>query len=152
MVCDRFTYNALQRADYQVHLKNLQIVNGGQTCKTIQQTLHDNSSLCADSAYVMVRIYELPEGSDEVVREITKATNSQTPVDLRDLRSNDEIQKTLALGIGEFGLYVQATPRRVPSRKRCRHKRCRSRSRTRSLARKIASGEVSTPRVIRQIL
>ena len=103
MVCDRLTYNALQQSDYQVHLKNVQVINGGQTCKTIQQTLRDSSPDCAESAYVMVRIYELPEDSDEVVREITKATNSQTPVDLRDLRSNDEVQSTLALGMEGLG-------------------------------------------------
>ena len=103
MVCDRFTYNALQNADYKVQLKNVQVVNGGQTCKTIQQTLSDQGPDCADSAYVMVRIYELPEDSDDVVREITKATNSQTPVDLRDLRSNDEIQQTLAIGMEQLG-------------------------------------------------
>ena len=103
MVCDRFIYNALQKSDYQVQLTNLQVINGGQTCKTIQQTLRDAGLDCADSAYVMVRIYELPEGSNEVVREITKATNSQTPVDLRDLRSNDEIQAALALGMEDLG-------------------------------------------------
>ena len=103
MVCDRFIYNALQNTDYKVQLKNVQIVNGGQTCKTIQQTLRGSEPDCAGSAYVMVRIHELPENSDDVVREITKATNSQTPVDLRDLRSNDEIQKTLALGMEELG-------------------------------------------------
>ena len=103
MVCDRLTYNALQQSDYQVQLKNVQVINGGQTCKTIQETLSDSSPDCADSAYVMVRIYELPEDSDDVVREITKATNSQTPVDLRDLRSNDEVQRTLELGIAELG-------------------------------------------------
>lgn len=105
MVCDRFNYNALQNLDYKVRLKNVQIVNGGQTCKTIQQTLSDAGPDCGDSAYVMVRIYELPEDSTtpDVVREITKATNSQTPVDLRDLRSNDEIQRTLALGMEGLG-------------------------------------------------
>ena len=103
MVCDRFAYNAMQQSDHQVQVKNLQIVNGGQTCKTIEQTLRDRDLSCATSAFVMVRIYQIPEESDEVVREITKATNSQTPVDLRDLRSNDEIQQTLALGMADLG-------------------------------------------------
>ena len=44
-VCDRFDYNAFQQSDYQVQLKNIQVINGGQTCKTIQETL--NGSLPA---------------------------------------------------------------------------------------------------------
>lgn len=51
----------------------------------------------------MVRIYQLAEANKEFVQEITYATNSQNPVDLRDLRSNDEIQKQLELGIEALG-------------------------------------------------
>ncbi len=102
VVCDRFDYNALQRADHRVQLRNLQIVNGGQTCKTIHQTLSDNRE-CAEESSVLIRIYQLPDESREVVEDITKATNSQSPVDLRDLRSNDDIQQALALGLEQLG-------------------------------------------------
>ena len=103
VVCDRFDYNAFQSSDYQVQLKNIQVVNGGQTCKTIQRTLGAHGCHAGESAYVMIRIYQLPDESDDVVQEITKATNSQSPVDLRDLRSNDEVQRTLELGMKELG-------------------------------------------------
>ena len=103
VVCDRFDYNALQRADYQVRLSNMQVINGGQTCKTIQQTLSVDGAPGAQDAYVMLRIYQLPDDAADVVQEITKATNSQNPVDLRDLRSNDEWQRTLEIGIRELG-------------------------------------------------
>ena len=103
VVCDKFEYNAFQSADYQVQLKNMQVINGGQTCKTIQRTLRENNPPVGASAYVMVRIYQLSGESDEVVQEITKATNSQNPVDLRDLRSNDEAQKLLELGMRDLG-------------------------------------------------
>ncbi len=102
MICDRFDFNALQRTDYVVRMKNVQVINGGQTCKTIHRTLTDNNS-CAAEAHVLIRIYQLPGESREVVQEITKATNSQSPVDLRDLRSNDGRQKTLALGMEQLG-------------------------------------------------
>ena len=45
----------------------------------------------------------MPDESREVVGDITRATNSQSPVDLRDLRSNDELQRTLALGMEQLG-------------------------------------------------
>ena len=48
-----------------------------------------------EKAFVLVRLYELPDGSDDLVGSITYATNSQSPVDLRDLRSNDARQKNL---------------------------------------------------------
>ena len=101
-ICDHFDYNAMQSADYRVQLKNLQVINGGQTCRTIHQALEEDSSRGANS-FVLMRIYQVPSGSKEIVREITRATNSQSPVDLRDLHSNDEIQKTLATGIENLG-------------------------------------------------
>ena len=99
VVCDRFDFNALQQSDHRVQLSNLQVINGGQTCKTIHQTLSENG-FCAPEAYVLIRIYQLPDESTDVVRDITKATNSQSPV---DLRSNDEWQRTLALGMEQLG-------------------------------------------------
>ncbi len=101
-ICDRLDFNALQKADHQVQLKNLQIVNGGQTCRTIYQTLEEDLFASTD-AFVLIRIYQLPDGSQDVVRDITRATNSQSPVDLRDLHANDDIQKTLALGLAPLG-------------------------------------------------
>ena len=104
-VCDRFNYNAFQQSDYQVQLKNIQVINGGQTCKTIQETLNGNlPNLCGKSAYLLIRIYQLDDRREkELVQDITYATNSQNPVDLRDLRSNDEMQKRLELGLSGLG-------------------------------------------------
>ena len=105
VVCDKFNYNAFQQSDYQVQLKNMQVINGGQTCKTIQQTLNDSSpSTVGESAYVMIRVYQLSDAHEEFIQDITYATNSQNPVDLRDLRSNDEIQKQLELGMADLNL------------------------------------------------
>lgn len=106
VVCDKFDYNAFQKEDYQVQIKNMQVINGGQTCRTIQETLnHEQQDLFSppESAYVMIRIYQLAETEKDFVRDITYATNSQNPVDLRDLRSNDELQKQLEIGIQDLG-------------------------------------------------
>lgn len=104
VVCDKFDYNAFQKNDHKVQLKNMQIINGGQTCKTIHETLKSAlPNVLGQSAYVMVRIYQLAEENKDFVQDITYATNSQNPVDLRDLRSNDEIQKNLELGMKDLG-------------------------------------------------
>ena len=106
VVCDRFDYNALQQLDYQVRLENMQVINGGQTCKTIQETLNGVlpiPNLVGESAYLLIRIYQLADTHREFIQDITYATNSQNPVDLRDLRSNDEMQNQLELGLSGLG-------------------------------------------------
>ena len=104
IICSNFQYNGFQSKNYRVTLENMQVINGGQTCKAIQQTLNTPFlSPNFDTTYVLVRIFELAEDDQEFVRDITFATNSQNPVDLRDLRSNDDIQKQLEIGLSDFG-------------------------------------------------
>ena len=105
LLCRKFTYNALQGENYQVRVEGLQVINGGQTCKTIQSTL---SALAEaepglEKAFVLVRLYQLPSESADLVRSITYATNSQNPVDLRDLRSNAARQKSVESAIRDLG-------------------------------------------------
>lgn len=104
VVCDKFNYNAAQQSDHKVSITNMQIINGGQTCKTIHKTLADAGDELAQDAYVMVRIYELPsDNTQDFVNKITQATNSQNPVSLRDLKSTDELQRNLATGMETLG-------------------------------------------------
>jgi hypothetical protein len=106
LVCSDFSYNALQGSDYQIKVENLQIVNGGQTCMTIFKTLEEmqaNGAALPDTAYVLARIYKLPKDNEDIVLQITHATNSQNPVDLKDLRSNDEKQQRLENSIQALG-------------------------------------------------
>lgn len=101
LTCNQFQHNALQDENWSVKLSGMQIINGGQTCKTIQRTLA-SGTITAPKASVLVRIYELPKGEEDLVRNITYATNSQNPVDLRDLRSNDDRQRKLAMSIEQL--------------------------------------------------
>lgn len=104
LTCDKFDYNALQRGDFQVRIQNLQIINGGQTCMTIFKTLRQPTLFEeASQAFVLVRLYQLPTDNEDMVRRITFATNSQNPVDLGDLRANDERQLRLEMDIKQLG-------------------------------------------------
>ena len=105
LLCRKFTYNALQGENFQVRVEGLQIINGGQTCKTIQATLAALAGADAgmEKAFVLVRLYQLPSDSADLIRSITYATNSQNPVDLRDLRSNDPKQKSLETATLDMG-------------------------------------------------
>ncbi|MDO4681313.1 MAG: AIPR family protein [Lautropia sp.] len=106
LVCDDFSYNALQNSDFQVKVDNLHIVNGGQTCMTIYKTAEElrkaGRSLPSD-ATVLVRIYKLPKDNQDIILQITHATNSQNPVDLKDLRANDSKQQQLEQSIQDLG-------------------------------------------------
>lgn len=106
LVCNDFSYNALQNSDYQVKVENLQIVNGGQTCMTIFKTaeeLERGGRQLPTDASVLVRLYKLPKDNEDIFLQITHATNSQNPVDLKDLKSNDDKQKQLEQSIQDLG-------------------------------------------------
>jgi hypothetical protein len=109
LTCSKFDYNALQKEDHPVKVEGLQIINGGQTCKSIERVLKNLSTTTEnlDQAFVLVRLYQLPDDGAELVRQITYATNSQNPVDLRDLRSNDERQKLLGASIESLGYHYR---------------------------------------------
>lgn len=105
LVCNDFSYNALQDSNYQLKVENLQIVNGGQTCMTILKTIEEMEKAgtpLPKDASVLVRVYKLPKDNEDLVLQITHATNSQNPVDLKDLRANDEKQRRLETSIGEL--------------------------------------------------
>lgn len=102
MICEKFAFNGLQDKDWIVKTEGLQIINGGQTCKTIAQTLNEHPELDYSQTYVLIRLYEVSDDED-VVRDITYATNSQNPVDFRDLKSNDNSQILLEKSANDLG-------------------------------------------------
>jgi len=104
MICSKFANNELQETNWKVRVNDLQIINGGQTCKTIQRTIKENPAIDYSNAYVLVRLYELSgDGMDSLITDVTVATNSQNPVDLRDLRANDDLQKRIETTVAELG-------------------------------------------------
>lgn len=106
MLCKKFSHNALMEENWQLKLENIQIINGGQTSKTILETVVQNPDIDFTKTTVLLRLYEVSEDDHESVSlttDITIATNSQTPVDLRDLRANDSLQKEITIAVGQLG-------------------------------------------------
>lgn len=110
MVCRQFRHSELQARNFPVQVKDLQILNGGQTCKTIQRALRARPDDDYSQAHVLVRLYSLDEGDQQIVDRITYATNSQTPIEMQDLRANDETQRRLVLDVQALG-YTYAPKR-----------------------------------------
>lgn len=115
LICRKFAHNALQGENFQVKVEGLQVINGGQTCKTIHQTLAPQLAFPV-TASVLLRLYELPDEAPELVRNITYATNSQNPVDLRDLRSNDDRQRRLEQSMAGLGYHYRRQRSESPIR------------------------------------
>lgn len=105
MVCNNLRYNALSTENWQIKVEDMQIINGGQTCKTIQQTIDENPMIDFSNVYILLRLYEISQDNDddELLTDITIATNSQNPVDLRDLRANEKLQRDLEIAVQEIG-------------------------------------------------
>ncbi len=103
ITCSQFRHNALQRDDWRVQISNMQIINGGQTARTVQQVAQQMGSEAIETAEVLVRIYELNQNDNELIHAITVATNSQNPVEIRDLKANEPEQKALAQSISLLG-------------------------------------------------
>lgn len=55
MICKKFGFNALQEQNWIVKTEDLQIINGGQTCKTIYQTVKENPNLDFSQTYLLIR-------------------------------------------------------------------------------------------------
>lgn len=105
MICSKFSYNALQTDNWIVKTNDLQVISGGQSCKTILHTVKNNPNIDYSNAYVLVRLYELSgEGMEPLITDVTIATNSQNPV---DLRANDDLQKRIETAVTELGYYYK---------------------------------------------
>ena len=114
MVCSKFLHNGFTSSDLNVKVEDLQIINGGQSCKTIQHTVTQNPTIDYSKSYVLVRLYELDKDDEQLITDITIATNSQNPVDLRDLRANDSIQKKMEIAISDLG-YIYKRKKEISS-------------------------------------
>lgn len=88
MICNKMSHNALQSEDWIVLTEHLQIINGGQTCRAISEVVNSSNVGEFSDVYVLVRLYEVSD-DEQMINDITFATNSQNPVDFRDLKSND---------------------------------------------------------------
>ena len=107
ITCSQFRHNALQKDNWTIHVNDLQIVNGGQTARTVQK-MYEKIGPEIEGAEVLIRIYELQHNDTEIVEAITFATNSQNPVDLKDLKANDLRQKALSESIAGLGYKYRA--------------------------------------------
>lgn len=104
IVCNKLNY--LPGENPTVEMQSLQIVNGSQTTHTIYEVLAEGAVHNKDYVFVLAKIIET-EDSD-LLASITEATNSQTAVTSKDLRSNDPVQRIIEEQLRTMGYYYEA--------------------------------------------
>lgn len=106
-----------QVAKGQLHIKNPQIINGGQTAFTLCRIYEEcvqKSLEVFENKEVMLKVITLPpgqaqgDGKLQLIEAISKATNQQTAVSEADRRSNDKIQIDLQKNLfSTFGYFYE---------------------------------------------
>jgi hypothetical protein len=103
MTCDKVDVGPSKRSP-KIKLTNVQIVNGGQTSNCLFEAAKENKEKVED-VILLVRIIET--SSEDVKMSIAETTNSQTPINVRDLRSNDRQQRQLEEAFADLGYYYE---------------------------------------------
>ena len=103
IVCEGLEYqpkSALPKA----HMLNPQIVNGGQTSHALFEAMRAGSGNI-DDVRLIVRIIET--GDRNFTNRVAEATNSQTQIRSRDIRSNDKVQIRLENALKPLGYFYE---------------------------------------------
>jgi hypothetical protein len=103
-VCEKLDY-AQGAHGARARLTNAQIINGGQTSRTIQTVVHEAPNVDFSQAYVLVRAYQVDmDDEGDLIQDIITATNSQNAIFARDLHANDPVQRNIEAGLKHYGI------------------------------------------------
>lgn len=93
IICTNYTFE-----DKKITLENYQVINGCQSLKSLYQ----NRDVLDDKIQILTKVIKIQEGDNNLANKITKNANNQNAIALKDLRSNDRIQKGLKKNFEEF--------------------------------------------------
>lgn len=79
--------------EYKICLKNYQIVNGGQTLRSVYAFKENNKNLIKNlvKGFILIRFFET-KTEENLVNKVAEYTNSQNAISGRDLKSVDKLQ------------------------------------------------------------
>lgn len=103
ITCDRLSYQRETRAPV-IELENVQVVNGGQTVHALFDAFKEEPSKLAP-VELLCRIYETKDR--ELSSRIAERTNSQSPVNTRDIHSIDVEQVNLEREFEALDLFYE---------------------------------------------
>ncbi|MEO1489684.1 MAG: AIPR family protein, partial [Pseudomonadota bacterium] len=103
ITCEKMDYQPKASAP-KVRMLNPQVVNGGQTSHALFEAARSDPPRVADIR-LLVRIIETAD--ERFTNSVAEATNSQTPIRSRDIRSNDSIQIRLENALAGLGYFYE---------------------------------------------
>lgn len=103
IVCDRMDYQP-RSASPKVRMINPQIVNGGQTSHALFEAARFDLTRIYD-VKLLLRVIET--GDRAFTNSVAEATNSQTPIRSRDIRSNDSTQIRMENALVGHGYFYE---------------------------------------------
>ncbi len=98
-VCQDFTINE----NNTLTIKNFQIVNGGQTAKSLIRIVND----LPDNIQILLRLTKVKDKArtSKISMDIAVASNSQNAISARDLHSGDRIQNKIFEHLNNVGVF-----------------------------------------------
>lgn len=102
VVCDNYEKTGTQPENIILDVKSFSIVNGVQTTTSLDKAFKKTGNI--DDVKILIKIFKAP---DQLAEMITESTNSQNPVNRRDLRSNEDVQKLIEDMLKNRGYYYQ---------------------------------------------
>ena len=96
--------NNMRLREIDSPIKNFQIVNGGQTTKTLTRIVNE----LPDEVQVMLRLTRIQEKTrtSKISMDIAVASNSQNAISERDLHSGDRIQNKIFNTLTQSGSFT----------------------------------------------
>lgn len=97
-VCEHFEVDG-----DKLTIKNFQIVNGGQTTKTLTRIVND----LPDEVQILMRLTKIQDKTrtSKISMDIAVASNSQNAISARDLHSGDRIQNKIFSNLDAVGIF-----------------------------------------------
>ncbi|MBC5991929.1 AIPR family protein [Pontibacter cellulosilyticus] len=103
ITCDNFYYQKSQRSPI-IEIENIQVVNGSQTIHALYDAFESEPDNF-DDLDILCRIYQT--NNTELSTKIAEYTNSQNPVNSRDIRSIDYVQQKLEQELKALGYFYE---------------------------------------------
>lgn len=116
LIADRtgVSSNTATKGRAQVVVTNPQLVNGGQTAYTLARIYDEGDHSVFKGKEVLVKVVSIEpkksklQARSNLIKDISRASNSQTKIDEADRRSNDQVQLDLQAAFFEgYGLYYE---------------------------------------------
>ena len=116
MTCDKII-DGFKINSRTIELQNVQIVNGGQTSNSLFEAAKTNFEKIKDVS-LLVRIIETKD--EDIKFSIAESTNSQTPINSRDLKANHYRQKHIQEFFREHRYFYESKAREFEDKEKDR--------------------------------